>query len=680
LLTDDVEVETLEDEEQTNPVEIPAATTSKLVDSVPPPPLPSTSATDMISGARTDAAIVDTEHASLEEGWEDDDGVDNLDDDDRADIDVDGDIDDDDHNDISNSSRIIFDHMPHPSEDIRRHTTIDATCDDDDISRDDTLSMTNSRSYQQQQHQQHHQQNTSRHSTASGDQDSGRMVNWTPETSHYVPLKSADTSPIVSALSDTNGSLAVLRQEETDGNSTLDSFSVRSGMGDSITTASTTNTGGAGSIGVNVPAATFTTTVQALSGVSSRVMTKPRRMVDFTPRYSRGASGDASLAVAGHTSVGESLDSIAEEDDDSENDSVLKEFLTSNPNNPTISTSVGGGAISGLPPLDPYDEMEENSNNDDSGQMVNAIPNVPKALRRSVTGASVEVLSDSSESGDLGDYSDVGSIKDDLYGPMVSHTPSIPAIEAPVVSETNTPPVLGTARQGIEDDTVVGHADKDVEKDIQNDDEMDDESSRGESSTFGLASVTIGTITDDNRSLLSGRLPVVDETEHVVDFVPREPPHRTADASTMVLMDDSSESSRVTDNVNEDVPVGDGFGPVVSHIPAVSRRAPSITISVVTQVSGLAGDIKEDDEMDNTTIGFGERPTGSTGEGDELLDEQDAEVPITNVEDHIVDMVPPRRRTRATADASVRVLVDRDEDSTQVGTINEEAVVDFVRL
>ena len=71
--------------------------------------------------------------------------------DDEADIDVDGEInDDDDDNDIRNSNRIIFDHIPHPSEDVRRHTTIDATFEDDDISRDDTLSMTNSRSYQQQ--------------------------------------------------------------------------------------------------------------------------------------------------------------------------------------------------------------------------------------------------------------------------------------------------------------------------------------------------------------------------------------------------------------------------------------------------------------------------------------------------------------------------------------------------
>ena len=211
----------------------------------------------------------------------------------------------------------------------------------------------------------------------------------------------------------------------------------------------------------------------------------------------------------------------------------------------------------------------------------------------------------------------MGSIKDDLYGPMVSHTPSIPFTDPPIVSETNTPSVVGSGRQGIEDDTVVGHADKDVEKDIPNDDEMDDESSRGESSTIGMASVTVGTLTDDNRSLLSGRLPVVDETEHLVDFVTHVPPHRSADASTMVLMDDSSEFSRVSDNVNEDVPVGDGFGPVVSHIPKVSRGALSVTTSVVTQVSGLARDIKEDEEMDITTVGFVERANGSRGDGDE---------------------------------------------------------------
>ena len=232
---------------------------------------------------------------------------------------------------------------------------------------------------------------------ASGEQESGRLVNWTPETMDHVLLKSGNGNgtPIVSASSDTGESMDVLHEVDTDGNSTLDSFSVRSGMGDSITTASTTNTGGAGSSGVNV---------QTLSGGSGRVMAKPRRIVDFTPRYLRGGSGDASLAVAGHTSVGESLDSIAEEDHESDDDSAIKEFLSTNPHGHNIVTRVGDGAMAEMALLDPYDESGENSTNDSLGPMVNAIPDVPKALRRSVTGASIEVFSDSSESGDLGEY------------------------------------------------------------------------------------------------------------------------------------------------------------------------------------------------------------------------------------------------------------------------------------
>ncbi|KAG7337938.1 hypothetical protein IV203_032071 [Nitzschia inconspicua] len=667
------------------------AATPKVVDSVPPPPPPSTNGTNTTFGGRTDAAIMNSAHPSLEEGWEDDD-VDGLDDDDDdANKDLNTENNDEANNESNTSNRIIFDHIPHPTEVARYHTTVDATCQDDDISRDDTLSMTNSRSY----HQQQQQYSTSRLSNIS-DQDNNQMVNWTPEEPSFVPLKdntSGDGAiPIVSASFPAAGSMAVLHGEN-DGNSTIDSYSVRSGMGDSITTASTTNTGGAGSSGFNLPVLTSNGSMaQPLSSGTGRIA-KPRRMVDFTPRVARGTSGDASLAVAGHTSVGESLDSIdeVEETDDSDNDDVLKEFL---PSNPAIAETaiqrVDGASSNDIPPLTLQEEGEDGINdniniNDTAAPLVNAIPDVPKALRRSVTGASVEVLSDSSESGDLGEFSDVGSIKDDLYGPMVSHIPqesSIIATETPTPMEDNDPDIVEGViihRPGIEDDTVVGHADKDVENDIHNDDEMDDESSKGESSTFGMTSVTMGTFTDDTRSLLSGRLPVVDETQHLVDFVPHEPPHRMADASTVVLMDDVSESSRVTDNVNDDPRASEGFGPVVSHIPSVPRRAPSATTSVITQISGLARDIKEDDEMDNTTIGFGERvATGSTGDGDELLDEQeDADIPLGNGGDHIVDMVPPGRRSRGTLDASVRVLVDIDEDLTQVGTINEEVAADF---
>ena len=64
---------------------------------------------------------------------EDDDIVDGFDDDDEANIDVDGVANDDDDDDIRNSNRIIYDHIPYPFEDSRRHTNVDATCEDDDI-------------------------------------------------------------------------------------------------------------------------------------------------------------------------------------------------------------------------------------------------------------------------------------------------------------------------------------------------------------------------------------------------------------------------------------------------------------------------------------------------------------------------------------------------------------------
>jgi hypothetical protein len=102
------------------------------------------------------------------------------------------------------------------------------------------------------------------------------------------------------------------------------------------------------------------------------------------------------------------LNSIAEENDDSVDDNALKEFLSSN------LTFMGDDAIADLSPLGPYEVREESSNHDDLGPMVNVIPDVSKALRRSVTGASVEVLSDSSESGELGEFSDVGQHKNTI--------------------------------------------------------------------------------------------------------------------------------------------------------------------------------------------------------------------------------------------------------------------------
>jgi chromosome segregation ATPase len=659
LLEDDVEDVLLEvGDSEPKPIPHDSSPASKLVDSVPPPPPPSTTGTNM-TGNRTDAAIVDADNASLEDGWDDDANTGLEDEPDEANQDLDAENNAEESHD---SNRIIFDHIPHPSEDRRHHTTVDATMEGDDISRDDTLSMTNSRSYhQQQQDRQLLQQNSASRSSGLNDEPGdGRLVDRTPELPNYIPLKGGDGE-------DTPGASMAVLYEGSDSQS-LDTYSVRSGMGDSITTASTTNTGGAGS-GIIVPP-----TINSGSGRGP----KPRRMVDITPRLARGVSGDASLLVAGHTSVGESLDSIdeAEEDDDSDDDGVLRGFLTSRLAGIQLPRNGVRGQHSDMPPLTPYEERDESSNNDDDAPLVNAIPNVPKALRRSVTGASVEVLSDSSESGDLGDFSDVGSIKDDLYGPMVSHTPQMPSTlskDVNISSPSNEPPIFDGNARVIEDDTVAGHADVDVEKDIQIDDEMDDESSRGESS-FGVTSA-MGTITDDNRSLLSGRLPVVDETEHLVDFVPDVPPHPTADASTVVLMDASSNSSRVTDNVDDDGTNVAGFGPIVSHTPNLPQAPRSVTMSLVTQASGLARDIKEDDEMDNTTVGFGDRAAGSTGDREEI--EGAGDVPEADDDSHIVDMVPPRRLSRVTLDASVRVLVDRDDISTPVDTITEEPVAEF---
>lgn len=668
----------------------------------PPPPLqmplsplsdPERSRETTISSAAPDYSV-----GAVEDGWADEEALDDVLDDDMINQDLnDGNTtnDEDADDDVEGNIKNLVDHVPPPPDSGRESLTVDATFpqydgeDDDDISRDDTLptqpSMANSLRYQQHQLRLPSTIPSVAAAAAGAGADGPQqkrqqqqvattMVDMTPPTPPLadatIPLK-GDRDVV-----EDQGSMAVLYEE-----SALDAASIAT---DSLSLRTGDSTTGNGMHAVNIVIGMTNDESTASGGGSSGINSnnnnkrlKPRRMVDMTPRLTRGTSGDVSMAVAGHTSVGESLDSIEEEDD--EDEEVVGPTLTA------VGASARGAAHS-MPVLAPHGE-------DDTGEDTGLIPLVdhtPAAGRRSLASvaASMDVLSAFSEEGDLGE-SDVGvdDIKEDLYGPMVDHLPTTPSLESSggiagtnvdgngEASSSNNPPI------GEDDSTVRGHAEKtDVDYDFQQDETMEEdyaeggeESSRGETSTLGM-----GTMGEDNRSLLSGRLPVVDETQHLVDHVPAgQLRGGLTGNSTMVFMDASTAS--VDNTVDDDGPGTDvGFGPIVDQIPKVgnkgaSRMQTSAATSVITQVSGLAADIKEDDEMDNT-VG----PTGGTvnaGDDVELDDLQDLGM---EVNDHIVDHVPKRRGQRVTLDASVRVLMDKDDDFTQGDTVAEDAViVDF---
>jgi len=603
------------------------AESSKVVDSTPlPPPPPPVKA-----GVSSDGG-----------GWGDDDDLD---------INISDDYEDNDTSIKENKN--VVDHIPCPSQ-LRNSgdpPSNDATDGDDDISKDDTLSMANSRS----------QQNavTGGHRYASnstlGDEDS---LNTTDVTSTDAEVKQTDTTTrLVSTFASGSGRLA------------------------------------------------------------------SRKVVDFTPRRTRFSTND-SLMVSGHTSVGESLDSIDEaneedyEDkldfDNAENLRKLSASIVADTGASQEDTAVtpramesGWGALkqqaqsnltkvedgtldtpigSALTPTAANSISTPNrfAPSKNEGSNVSQISNTPmvdltpdessssfqpeSSMHRSSLATSINVQGDSSE-GYSGETDTVGvdGTKDELYGPMVDQIPATPQEDSPTRRRRT---FSGLASVG---STVVAQFEsKDILKDIREDDAMDEEEEGGDDGIDEASRGRGSMLEFDNRSLLSGLpLPVVDETQHLVDHVPYDNLiRRGGAASTMVMMDASMASSRADDNVDGTNNLN--FGPIVDHTPSLagpSRGVPSVATSVATVVSGLDGDIKEDDDMDNTTVA--DETVDSAGPRD---DDED----LVKVEDdHIVDHVPEGKPQPITADASVRVLFGKDDDMTQVDTIAEDVALEF---
>lgn len=643
-LLDDLEVEQGAPDEMIPPKD-------NVVDVTPPPPLPRDS---RASGSTAAIAIAG------ENGWDDDDDdLDTLDREDKA-------FEQDDET-------LMVDHTPPPPpppETNPRDTTTEAAVnEDDDISQDDTLSIANSRArYEEQQ-------------LLNQLPPGPPVVDQIPEAlAKAVPLRRSETADAIRSGNSVASSLyeesrafvggEVSNEGDANQQPIVDhtpSAASSSRLDRNASTEESMVVLNGGNTGANSSVADSWDT---LSDRVQEIRPRSRRMVDMTPlaRFTRGSQADASLGVAGHISIGESLDSIDEEGEelDSPPSTPGNEFVVNVATRERSSFLFGSGISAltmggGIPrTTEEHDEDESN----DGRPLVDHTP-LPLVKNQS-TAVSVGALSMSSEEGDLGEsIVGIDDVKDDLYGNVVDHTPATP--NPSERRKLSTKLANSSAKQ--EDDTVAGVAENvDVERDIEADNDMDDESSRGTKTTLEEF---------DSRSLVSMVRLTIPEEKQLVDHVPedRKVP-RSADASTVVFADASVGSSRVGDDiVNDDDMAPTGFGPIVDHTPNVHFRSTrSVATSVATQQSALDAERKKDEEMDNSVVAGG---TSTVDEEDEWDAEQNSLPPSVNEEKHLVDHVPKTSNRGVPIDGSMRVMIDNADDSTQIDTIAEDVITQF---
>lgn len=664
----------------------------QVVDLTPPPPLPPRE-----SQGTASASAVAVGTITEDNGWDDDDD----------DLDQLGDEEEGQEQDATP----LVDHTPPPppppkDTSIGRDYTTDAAVMDmdDDISRDDTLSIANSRA----RHEEH------QHQLSQTLLQGPPVVDQVPASlGKPIAFKRTETTDAIKSSNNSVGSSTVdefrpMAGENGSNNSIEDMMPLpEDNIVDHTPSVSRLDRHSSAEESMMVLAgggggnSSVSDSWDSLSDrFSDAARPRNRRMVDLTPpvaRFHRGVNVDTSLAVAGHTSVGESLDSIDEENEEPESPQQPNREDAPTPVaveagwggthhrphagdeytidiNQRVSTAIPfGSAItpttsssSGIPRT----TLEDDEADDDGVPLVDHTP-IP-LVKNVSTAASVDVLSVSSEEGDLGEsIVGIDDVKEDLYGQVVDHTPATP-------NPAERPRVDGVGLQAIvtkqEDDTVVGVAENtEVEKDIKADDEMDDESSRGTKTTNEEF---------ENRSLISSVRVTIPEEKQLVDHVPpARKMSKTMDASTMVFGDASTASSEVGDDIaNDDDTSPARFGPIVDHTPNVHfRTARSVATSVVTQTSGLDVELKEDDDLDNTVGAAGSTDGGPEEEG--WGAEHSSLPPSVSEEKHLVDHVPSRSSSNSRIppmDGSMRVMVDNADDLTQgVDTIAEDAALDF---
>jgi len=436
------------------------------------------------------------------------------------------------------------------------------------------------------------------------------------------------------------------------------------------------------------------------------------KMVDHTPaptaRLVRGTSPlyESSLAAMGAASIGESLNSISEgeEDDDNENDGDAldshkpESSRRSRRSTYTISfhedsTVYPFGASS--PPA-----FLSREQSDDTAAAVTVVPlkvplvdHTPSEPASRRFNPSVDPMNGSSSEEEL----DAG--QDNHFGKVVDHTPETPqAKKKPSVSNMSTM-----------DDTVLGFADKtDVDADIRQDNDMDDFSHDDSTQVTGFG----GTLDLDGeiiRNSLVINKTVEQEESHLVDHVPRTEVRgrRRTDASTFALAG-ASQASSVHDDGDDDDTLPSGFGPIVDHTPSVIAPTPpssrhsvfSAATSVITQMTGLQADLKLDEELEDTIYEVEDGWEEDDAVDVELANGADASsttatasaaimpppVPAAAAtnnktmdappkEENLVDHVPETKHNLP--DGSVRTLEPCDASTDNPDTIAGDTVTDF---
>ncbi|KAL3934807.1 MAG: hypothetical protein SGBAC_009549 [Bacillariaceae sp.] len=206
-------------------------------------------------------------------------------------------------------------------------------------------------------------------------------------------------------------------------------------------------------------------------------------------------------------------------------------------------------------------------------------------------------------------------------------------------------------------------------------DSIDEEKSlspREEISIPGAAESGIGE--QDGRA---PQFPVVDHTPSVaVDGTPGAASTAVLGGDTTIVGDLGVGSRDSVDDVEENL-----YGKVVDHTPETpvarkknpvqtqqSTRLEDDTVQGVAEKTDVESDYRRDEDMDD------EESAGvSASEGGGWQNEESSE----SKEKHLVDHVPTQKQKRGAKDGSVRVLVDTNDDMTQVDTIAEDEAMAF---
>ncbi|CAJ1951890.1 unnamed protein product [Cylindrotheca closterium] len=408
-LDDDNDDDTMVDQQEPHQIDGNTGLETSIVDSTPPPPLPP-------QVQRGGAAIASEAAITMDEGWDESN---------YADLDeVVGDV---------------VDHVPAPSDagyELKRGrsqlTDNALETGEDDISRDSTLSVDNSRS--QLQPQSNYNSN---------------MVDRTPSLASPAHARRMFNSDSVLATQ-----------------STLTATSALDDQTDEMQSASLVALGGAASVGDSLDSGDV--------GSSQQQQRRSKKVVDHTPTASKSFHRALTIDAGGHLSVGESLDSIDEET------SLSQKEETTTPG--AVEAGMGVQGLSFAAQEAPSVGVPFGSSLTPTATQVPVVDHTPSIVGDGAAGAaSTTVFGGTTIGGELGEGSrdSVDNDEENLFGKVVDHTPETPATKKKASAQMPT----GTR---LEDDTVQGVAEKtDVESDYRRDEDMDDEESAGASAVEG---------------------------------------------------------------------------------------------------------------------------------------------------------------------------------------------------